>query len=291
MSAGSLFPAAMLDVLPVDALFLGPFATGLCFAVALPLLGSYLRLRDEWLAALAFAQTAAAGALLAMLAGLPLVAGGIGAAALAAGLKNLFDRATRGAPGAFFALLLVFAWAASVLLAANLPLAERMAHALFDGQLYFSDDSQLLTAIVCVLVALFALRVLSRRLLLAHFFPELLRASGHAAPRLAFDLLVAATLALATMSIGVMGAFALIFVPPLLAWRWAGNWRHGLLLAAAVGVLGFTVAFALALALDQPFGPLLGGLLVIVAAVALLIPARRDALGESLGDKLGERRR
>ena len=286
MSADRLLPAAVLDLLPVDALFLGPFATGLCFAVALPLLGSYLRLRDEWLAALAFAQTAAAGALLAMLAGLPLVAGGVGAAALAAGLKTLFDRATRGAQGAqgaYFALLLVFAWAASVLLAANLPLAERMAHALFDGQLYFADDTQLLTAGVCVLAALAALRLLSRRLLLAHFFPELLRASGHAAPRLAFDLLVAATLALATMSIGVMGAFALIFVPPLLAARRAGNWRRGLALAVGSGVGSFSVAFALALALDQPFGPLLGGLLVIVAVLALLVPQRHAVAAPPAG--------
>lgn len=283
MSADSLLSAVGLDSLPVDALFLGPFATGLCFAVALPLLGSYLRLRDEWLAALAFAQTAAAGALLAMLAGLPLVAGGVGAAALAAGMKTLFDRATRGAQGAYFALLLVFAWAASVLLAANLPLAERMAHALFDGQLYFADDTQLLTAGVCVLAALAALRLLSRRLLLAHFFPELLRASGHAAPRLAFDLLVAATLALATMSIGVMGAFALIFVPPLLAARWAGNWRRGLALAVGSGVGSFSVAFALALALDQPFGPLLGGLLVIVAVLALLVPPRHAVAAPPAG--------
>lgn len=263
-----------------DSLFLGPFATGLCFAVVLPLLGAYLRLRDEWLAALAFAQAAAAGALLALLAGLPPAAGGVGSAALAAALKHGFERAQRlsrhaPAPGAFFALLLVFAWAVSVLLAANLPLAERMAHALFDGQLYFSDDTQLVLALACSLVALAALRLLSRRLLLGHFFPELLRASGHAAPRLAFDLVVALTLALATMSVGVMAAFALIFVPPLLAARWAANWRTGLFVSLALGVASFTAAFALALILDQPFGPLLGGLLVLVAVGALVLPGRR----------------
>ena len=63
-------------LLLVDPVFAQPFLTGLAYAVLLPLVGAYLRLRDEWLAALAFAQTAAAGALLAMLAGLPLLLGG-----------------------------------------------------------------------------------------------------------------------------------------------------------------------------------------------------------------------
>ena len=44
-----------------DPLFVTPFVTGLAYSVLLPIFGAYLRLRDEWLAALAFAQTAAAG--------------------------------------------------------------------------------------------------------------------------------------------------------------------------------------------------------------------------------------
>ena len=49
-----------------DPLFRVPFATGLLLAAILPLIGMYLRLRNEWLAALAFAQMASAGALVAM---------------------------------------------------------------------------------------------------------------------------------------------------------------------------------------------------------------------------------
>ena len=47
-------------------LFLMPFLTGLGLALLLPVLGCFLRLRDEWLAALAYAHVAAAGALLAL---------------------------------------------------------------------------------------------------------------------------------------------------------------------------------------------------------------------------------
>ncbi|MFZ2855176.1 MAG: metal ABC transporter permease [Rhodocyclaceae bacterium] len=263
-----------------DPLFAEPFATGLIFAVLLPLLGGYLRLRDEWLAALAFAQTAAAGSLLAMLFGLPLALGGLTAAGLAAALKHAFEGATRGAQGAAYAMLLLLGWGVSVLLVANLPLAERMGHALFDGQLYFTDRSHLISAGVFAVIALLALRWLSHRLLLAHFFPDFFCARGLSERRahFAFDLLVAGTLALATMSIGVMGAFALIFIPPLIAFGWAGGWRASLRLAVIGGVLAYCAAFALALVLDQPFGPLLGLLLVAAAVVGALLRSvlRRD---------------
>ena len=67
-----------------DPLFRVPFATGLLLAALLPLIGMYLRLRNEWLAALAFAQMASAGALVAMVLGAPMLVGGVLAALLAA---------------------------------------------------------------------------------------------------------------------------------------------------------------------------------------------------------------
>ena len=74
----------------ISELFLIPFLTGLGLAVLLPLLGCYLRLRDEWLAALAYSHVAAAGALLALVGGLPPALGGIAAAGLAGTGKRLF---------------------------------------------------------------------------------------------------------------------------------------------------------------------------------------------------------
>lgn len=253
-----------------DPLFIEPFFTGLAFALLLPLLGAYLRLRDEWLAALAFAQTAAAGSLLALLAGLPLMLGGLLAALAAAALKSLFDGAARGVQGAAYAMLLVAGWGVSVLLVANLPLAERLGHALFDGQIYFTDSSNLIAAAVSVLVVGAGLLRLSRALLLSHFFPDFFRARGRSAHQvhLLFDLLAAATLAQATMSIGVMAAFALIFVPPLVAWRWARGWRRSLVVAVVAGVVAYVLAFVLALVLDQPFGPLLALIMVVAGVVS-----------------------
>lgn len=248
-------------------LFLLPFLTGLCLALILPVLGCFLRLRDEWLAALAYAHVAAAGALLALVGGMPPALGGMLAAGLAGLGKRIF--APRLAGGASFAILLLGGWAVAVLLAANQPLAERLGHALFDGQLYFSGGAQLALVAPWVIFAGVALLLLSRHLLLARVYPDYFRARHLRAwpVMLGFDLIAALTLALATMTMGVMGGFALVFVPAWIAFRHAGSWRRGLAMAVLIGIVGYVSAFVLALWLDQPFGPVLALFLIVIGLV------------------------
>jgi zinc transport system permease protein len=252
-------------------LFVIPFFTGLLLAALLPVLGAYLRLRDEWLAALAYAHVGAAGALAATVLTLPALPGGFVGAALAAVFKNL--RGRQGGSPAAPALLLLGGWSAAVLLAANHPMAERLGHALFDGQLYFADLRQLLSVAVGCLLMAAVLRLLSRRLLLARLYPDFFRGRGlpEWPVRLGFDLASALMLALATMALGIMGAFALIFVPPWLAFRHAGDWRAALFRAALTGVLAYLAAFGLAMVFDQPFGPVLA---LILTALALIHPGK-----------------
>ena len=248
-------------------LFLLPFLTGLGLALVLPVLGCFLRLRDEWLAALAYAHVAAAGALLALVSSLAPALGGMAAAALAGVGKRLLARRLAG--GAAFALLLLGGWAVAVLLAANQPLAERLGHSLFDGQLYFSGTAQLALVAPWVFFAGLALAILSRHLLLARVYPDYFSARRLRAWPVVFglDLVAALTLALATMAMGVMGAFALVFVPAWIAFRRARSWRGGLVLAALIGLCGYIAAFLLALGLDQPFGPVLALLLIAVGLI------------------------
>ncbi|WP_298624296.1 metal ABC transporter permease [uncultured Zoogloea sp.] len=248
-----------------DPLFRVPFFTGLLLAGLLPLVGMYLRLRDEWLAALAFAQMASAGALLAMVADWPMIAGGLLAAVVAALVKGVAAQAGAGA----YALMMLLAWGAGVLLVANHPLAEQAGHALFDGQLYFTGEGHLVAAALAVAVIVPLLAWLSRPLLLARFFPEFYRARGrNERPRLMlFDLLASLAVALATVSLGVMAAFALVFVPPLLACRFGRGWRSGLVLSAVIGMAGYCVAFAVSLGFDQPFGPVCAVLFVVLVLV------------------------
>ena len=152
---------------------------------------------------------------------------------------------------------------------ANHPLAEQAGHALFDGQLYFTGEAHLLVTALAAVVVLPVLAWLSRPLLLARFFPEFYRARGqNERPRLLlFDLLAGLVVALATVSLGVMAAFALVFVPPLFGWRFGRGWRSALVLAALAGMGGYSVAFALSLGLDQPFGPVCASLLVMLIVV------------------------
>lgn len=246
-------------------LFATPFLTGLLFAIMLPILGAYLRLRNEWLAALSFAHVAAAGALLGSLIGLPAVAGGMLFSAFAGAGQRLFAKRLSGE--AAYALLLLLGWSVSVLVTANQPLAERLGHALFDGQLYFSSSVDLAWALAGVVLALLVLGILSRRLLLIRLYPDYFACRGGSGwpADLLFSVLTALALALATMSLGVMGCFALVFVPPWLAFRRAGNWRSGLRWAVALGVLSYLLAFTIALYLDQPFGAVLAAIAVILA--------------------------
>lgn len=165
-----------------DPLFRVPFANGLLLALVLPVLGSYVRLRNEWLAALG------------------------------------------------------------------------------------------LTAVVAV-----AGPWLSRMLILEHFFPENMAANRQSPWRLhlAFDLLAAFSVALATESIGVMATFCLVFLPPWVAFRFAASWKRALVHATGLSVTAYLAAFVLAIALDQPFGPVLVGTLVVAGLAPLPFHARR----------------
>lgn len=259
----------MNELLSSAPVFLVPFLTGLAHALLLPVLGCYLQLRDEWLSALSLTQVAAAGALAAMALELPPLLSGIAAALLGALVKHR----SQAAGNAGYALLYLVGWGAAVLLAANLPLAERLGRALFDGQLYFSGRGHLLAAGIALVLALAGLAPLSRTLLLSRFLPGHLAAGGCRRGRahLGFDLLAAAALALATMSIGVAAAFALIFVPAWIACRHVAGWRAAVRVATLIGAAGYGTAFCLALAGDQPFGPVLALTLVAVAAAVALV--------------------
>ncbi|HMU99494.1 MAG TPA: hypothetical protein PKD04_00345 [Rhodocyclaceae bacterium] len=112
----------------LSGLFAIPFLTGLALAVVLPVLGCFLRLRHEWIAALAYGNVAAAGSLAALALGMPLVGGGLAASATAVFVKRMMG--TGRVRATAYAFFLVGGWAVAVLLAANLPMAERIGHAL-----------------------------------------------------------------------------------------------------------------------------------------------------------------
>jgi zinc transport system permease protein len=113
--------------------------------------------------------------------------------------------------------------------------------------------------------------------------PDFFRASGQSPRRyhLAFDLLAASGLALATSSMGVMAAFGFVFVPSMVAYQAGRSWKSSLGLAIVISLAAYLLAFAAALALDQPFGPTLVAVLVLLAAASLLLRVWRPGVREA----------
>lgn len=253
-----------------DPLFRVPFITGLLLAAVLPLLGSLLMLREEWLAALGLAHLAAASALLGLAAGAPAVIGGT-TGALGGGLAKTLLRA-RG--NAAYGFMILIGWAAMLLVAANTAIGDSLGHAMIDGQLYFAATVDLSAAVIIAIMSVASLPWLSGKLLRARLFPRFDQANALPAWRwhLCMDLLAAAGMAVATATLGLMGAFAMVFVPAWIAFRLAPSWRWTLITSAVIGIGGYLIAFLLALSLDQPFGPVLVATLVVIAAAATIMP-------------------
>lgn len=251
----------------LDQMFLLPFVNGLLIAALLPLLGAWIRLREEWLAALGLAQVAAAGVVLGAIFDAPVGLVALATAALAAGAKTLLGRA---AGNDAYAVMILLGWSAGLIGASFATHGDELGRALLQGQIYFTGADHLRDVGLLLLITLALLPWLSPRLLIGRFFPDHFRANGLSNPHhdLVFDALVALTLAVAATAIGVMAAFALVFIPPWVAFRFAHGWRRTLAWSVGLGVAAYLIAFVAAIRLDQPFGP------VLVAALLLLVPLR-----------------
>ncbi|MCU0255449.1 MAG: metal ABC transporter permease [Vicinamibacterales bacterium] len=258
MSVGAIF----------DPLFVVPFVNGLLLALLLPVLGAYARLRDEWLASLGVAQTAAAGVVVGSVfsGGVTLVA--LAAAALAAATKALLGRGGND----LYGVMILLGWALALLVAANTAHGDDLARALIQGQLYFTDHPHLHGLLAVGLAVGLLQPWVSSRLLLGRFFPDHFRANGIARPHhdLVFDVLLAVTLALAATTIGVMGAFALVFIPPWVTFRLARGWHRTVTWSVVLGLGAYGVSFAAAIVFDQPYGPVLVVTLLATAFLRLL---------------------
>jgi zinc transport system permease protein len=285
-----------MDLNPLlDPIFRLPLMVGLLLAAVLPLLGAALILRDEWLAALGFAHLAAAGALLALAAGLPAVLGGV----IAAGGGAVAKGAAGARGNALYAFMMLGGWSVLLLIAANTAVGEQLGHALIDGQLYFAGPADLIAAVLLAAASAAALPWLLPRLLRARLLPQHEAANRLPARRwhLGFDLLAAAGMAAGTAGLGLMATFALVLVPAWLAFRVAPGWRWTLFLSSLIGVAGYLIAFAAALLLDQPFGPMLVAVLLAVAAPGGAFANRPDhrspapTIGASLDADLADEAR
>lgn len=260
--------------LALDPLFRLPLATGLLLALALPLLGAGLRLREQWLSGLGVAQAAAAGGVAGALLHAPLLLFAM-LGALLAGLARFL---TRQARNEHYAVMLLAGWAAIMLLASLGHHADLAATQLLNGQLYFTTGAHLGGALLLLAALLATGTWLSRRLLLARLFPDhyganLLPSWPH---EIGFEALVVLGVVLGISTMGVMATFAMMLLPPWVAFRVARGWYRALALSAALGLACCLGGFLLALGLDLPFGATVTAVLLLLAPLRLL-PARFGA--------------
>ena len=249
-----------------DPLFRDPLLVGLVLSPLAAVLGCWLRVRDEWLACLGYTHAAGAGGVLAAAIHVPMLPAAMAAACAAGGVKAALGRVGNEA----FAVMLLSGWSVALLLAANHPRADVVGRVFLDGQILFASRDQLWVALGVAVIALASLPVLSPRLLRQRFQPAHHRANRrtHWASGLAFDLLVVLSMAVCSMAMGVMAAFAMVLVPAWIAWRLARGWHMTLWLSAGLAVIAYLCAFLLAILLDQPFGP------VMVAVLLTCLPLR-----------------
>jgi zinc transport system permease protein len=197
--------------------------------------------------------------------------GALAGVIVAATLKRMAGRSGND----MYAVLILIGWSAALLAAANTTRGEDLARALVEGQLYFTSRWHLVALILACGASGVLLPWLSPRLLLGRFFPSHFLANGvtHPPHEIVFDVLLAGCLALAAMTVGVMAAFGLVFVPAWVAFRFAGSWRSMLVLSSSLGLVSYGVSYAAALVFDQPYGPVLVAVLLLLAAIRAL-PAR-----------------
>lgn len=257
----------MSDLILLDPMFRLPFLVGLLLAVSLSLLGAYLRMREEWLAALGLSHMAAAGGIAALPLGLPTLSGALVFAAVAALIKGLLTRASNN----HYGLMLLFGWGGALMLAANTHQGVVVGEALLRGQLYFTSLPHLIAGGILFLVLMASLHWLSPRLLTERFFPDFYSANRIPAwpHRLLFGALVVLGAVLGTLAMGAIPAFALFFIPAWVAFVLVRGWRKALLLTVAIAVAVYVLAFILSMALDQPFGPTLTLCLALTAGLRL----------------------
>jgi len=258
----------MSDWLLFDPMFRTAFLTGLSLAVTLSLIGAWLRMRDEWLAAFGLAQIAAAGGILSLPLGLPVLV----TATVAAGTAALVRELIPHPDNSHYALMILIGWSAALVFAGNVPHGNVIGESLLRGQLYFSHPGHLVSAFGLIGVLVACLPWLQPHLLRERFFPDWysanrIRAWPH---RLLFGTLVVFAAVLGTVAMGAFPAFAMFFVPAWVAFALVRGWTAALCLSVALGVVAYVTAFIVAIVLDQPFGPTLVLLLAIMAGLRFL---------------------
>ncbi|MBV9313358.1 MAG: metal ABC transporter permease [Pseudonocardia sp.] len=253
-------------------------------AASLPVVGVFIVGLDIIAVRFAVMHVALLGIAIGLLTGLDPVLCGLVLCGLAgAGVAPLARRPT-GLTGAM-GLLMTFAIAGALLVLSVSGVNASGAFALLWGSILATraTDIVILAVLAVVVHALFWRK--RRELGLVLFDRELALCSGVDADRIMFVLLVLTAVAIGA-AIRLTGALLVVdgltLLPALGARNMARSLRSMVIWAIVLGLLGNSVGFLVALAADQPLGPVLVLVSGAFTLLTYLIPERaRDALTSS----------
>ncbi len=272
----------MNDWLLFDPLFRIPFLVGLLLAAGLSLVGTLLRLRNEWLAALGLAQIAAAGGMVAAFLHGPAWVGAFGTAGIAMVVRSTLPKVGNN----HYAIMIILGWSATLLLGAFMDHGRVIGESLLLGQLYFTRMPHLIGAAIWLVLALACFPWLASRALTARFFPDYHAANRQRVwpYRLVLALMTVMAAVFGTISIGAFPSFALLFVPSWVGFVLVDGWARSVVVSVLIGVVAYMIAFVVALLLDLPFGPVCTACLVMTGALRWCTALRRRR-GEWAGEE------
>ncbi|MGI8944955.1 MAG: metal ABC transporter permease [Thermoleophilaceae bacterium] len=226
------------------------------------------------------------GLVLAALAGAPLLLGGAGGVALAAGLVALAGRDPRLGADSATAVVVTGLFGLGALLALSPEAPARLEELLFGDPLGVSD-SDLLGAAALAALGAAALAALHRPLCAVAFDPAGAAALGlrPGVLRLALLLLLAAAVAVAVQGLGSLLVLAVLVAPAVALGRRAATPARALLaggaLAAAAGVVGIYASHHLGTAAGASVALVLCGCAAAGSALPRGLGLRRKRGGDS----------
>ncbi len=263
----------MSDLVIFDPMFRIPFFTGLTLTLALAIVGCFLRMRNEWLAALGLSQIAAAGGIAGALIHAPVIVSAFVVAALAMVIRSLLPRVGNS----HHALFIIIGWSGTLLIGSYVDHGQRIGESLLRGQLYFATRWHLAGAVCMLIFVLATFKWLSPLLLTARFFPDHHRANRVVVwpYRFVFALITVTAAVFGTISIGAFPTFAALFVPPWVGFVMVDGWLKSIGATVGLATGAYIAAFVLAMLLDLPFGPVFTAVLILTGLLRWTTSMRR----------------
>lgn len=179
---------------------------------------------------------------------------------------SLMEKRGRGSVEGRLGTAYVVAMAASILLLAKCPVAERGWLNLLKGEIIAISNADLAVTAVTVGLVLVALKLFNKEFLLVSFDREMAITLKRNVVLwdLGLFLLIGFTIAIAVLSVGPLIAFGFLLIPPLIVRQFAATMRQLSIGSSIIGGVAALAGFAVAYEFDLPVGPtdvaLLGGL-------------------------------